>query len=157
MEKSLLVKYVQRSLSGIGRRVRALHNVVLKQLLAIRYNILISAVNVETRLLEIESLRKVGSSVHRPVLKNTTTENVRLVSTTYSGLQDVYNFEVDTTHNYILSNGLVVHNCDIVSQLGMMEVLFPINSMFEAPMNKNRGIWAPRYDEDEERSAYDSY
>jgi len=25
--------------------------------------------------------------------------------------QDVYNLEVDSTHNFIVNNGIVVHNC----------------------------------------------
>jgi len=42
---------------------------------------------------------------------------------------DVYNFEAKDTHNYILSNGCVVHNCDVLSQLSLIDYILPSGNM----------------------------
>lgn len=41
------------------------------------------------------------------------------------GKEKTYNLSVEGTHTYILENGLVVHNCDTVSQLGLIEIMLP--------------------------------
>ena len=43
------------------------------------------------------------------------TDNVpkseKIKSIKFHSIQDVYNMEVDTFHNYSIENGLIIHNC----------------------------------------------
>lgn len=46
---------------------------------------------------------------------------------------------------------------DIVSQLGMMEILFPMPDMYATDSKEGRALWDHVYDDDYESTAYDSY
>lgn len=39
---------------------------------------------------------------------------MKIKSITSAGTEDVYNMEVDETHDYAVENGIIVHNCRYV-------------------------------------------
>ena len=54
-------------------------------------------------------------------------------------VEPVYNFTT-ATHTYLLAEGLVVHNCDTVSMLAMMDTWRPSTSL-ELQYNDKSGLW----------------
>ena len=54
-------------------------------------------------------------------------------------VEPVYNFTT-ATHTYLLAGGLVVHNCDTVSMLAMMDTWRPSTSL-ELQYNDKSGLW----------------
>ena len=54
-------------------------------------------------------------------------------------VEPVYNFTT-ATHTYLLAGGLVVHNCDTVSMLSMMDTWRPSASL-ELQYNDKSGLW----------------
>ncbi len=93
---------------------------------------------------------KMADSVGRSVSSTT------IISSKQKGKRKVYNFEVKDTHNYILGNGVVVHNCDLMSMLPLMEVVKPMKqggSRSRRGKNSNR-IDSDRYDEPDAGAGY---
>ena len=54
-------------------------------------------------------------------------------------VEPVYNFTT-ATHTYLLVGGLVVHNCDTISMLAMMDTWRPSASL-ELQYNDKSGLW----------------
>ena len=54
-------------------------------------------------------------------------------------VEPVYNFTT-ATHTYLLVGGLVVHNCDTISMLSMMDTWRPSASL-ELQYNDKSGLW----------------
>ena len=87
-------------------------------------------------------------------------------------IEPVYDFEVNGTNNFS-SNNMVIHNCkydygmDLISQLNIMEIIYPAKNMSyvstsynNTPKVKADPFWGrigQRSDSDENISAYDSY
>lgn len=89
-----------------------------------------------------------------------------LKSVEYRKLEIVYDFEVKGTHNYVTGFGAVIHNslhddgCDLISQLGAMDIMFPMRNRDESefsPVQKRRqeDMWDTP--STTEKSAYNSY
>ena len=59
---------------------------------------------------------------------------VKIKSIEYAGKADVYNMEVDDTHDFVVNGGFVVHNCyDALKYVCM-----------ENPLNPPRmAVWTP--------------
>ena len=51
--------------------------------------------------------------------------NVRVVRIEPAGTMDVYNMEVETTHDFAVNNGCIVHNCYDEARYALME--HPLN------------------------------
>ena len=53
----------------------------------------------------------------------------RVTEITKRNIEPVYDFETKPNHNYMVSNGLVIHNCDdaldIISQLSQLNIIVP--------------------------------
>jgi len=84
---------------------------------------------------------------------------VQVTNVVPKGKQEVYNFEVQGTHTYLVADGVVAHNCDTLSQLGVMDIFYPMTSTETTSANrklKSRSIWGDIYEEDETDS-YSSY
>ena len=86
-------------------------------------------------------------------------------------IEPVYDFEVKGTSNFS-SNNMVIHNCkfddgmDLISQLNIMEIIYPAKNMSyipnynSAPKSKSDPFWGSigqRHEMNESQSAYDSY
>ena len=54
-------------------------------------------------------------------------------------VEPVYNFTT-ATHTYLLVGGMVVHNCDTISMLAMMDTWRPSASL-ELQYNDKSGLW----------------
>ena len=54
--------------------------------------------------------------------------------------EDVYNFEVSGSHNYVLANGIIAHNCDTISMLGSLTPWKP-SKQSEGLTQDANGIW----------------
>jgi hypothetical protein len=72
------------------------------------------------------------------VLKNA--EIIYLVKEENVRNEDVYNFEVPGTHNYVLANGIIAHNCDTISMLGSLTPWKP-SKQSEGLTQDANGIW----------------
>lgn len=46
---------------------------------------------------------------------------MKVKSVSYAGKSDVYNMEVDGTHNFVVNGGIVVHNCFDQTRYFLME------------------------------------
>lgn len=95
---------------------------------------------------------------------NIAVKNVSIIGKKSLGKMDVYNFEAKNTHNYILANGAVVHNCDLISQLLMMETftppaVFDEEEIDSKPMKRHTGMWKNHTygKEEEDNGAYATY
>ena len=70
--------------------------------------------------------------------------------------EPVYNFTTET-HTYCLTEGIVVHNCDTISMLAVMNAWKPsqVTGMVES---KDSGLWSDaRFVDDNEEGGIDSY
>ena len=68
-------------------------------------------------------------------------------------VEPVYNFTT-ATHTYLLAGGLVVHNCDTISMLSMMDTWRPSTSM-DFQYNDKSGLWEDA--DDDSPSSMGSY
>jgi hypothetical protein len=50
-----------------------------------------------------------------------TVEQMKVKSITYAGKADVYNMEVEGTHNFVVNGGLIAHNCFDETRYLLME------------------------------------
>lgn len=77
---------------------------------------------------------------------NTAQYNVELITLTEKGEtreEKTYNLEVEDTSTYLVSSGVVVHNCDLVSMLNHMVVVQPTQSVTpNKSTNIKRGIYS---------------
>lgn len=78
---------------------------------------------------------------------------LRVKSVTYAGKADVYNMEVDDTHDFVVNGGFVAHNCyDAVRYMCMA---YP---MATEPVKRYHTRLRTPYDEDgEEDDVYSGY
>lgn len=58
---------------------------------------------------------------------------MKVKSVTYAGKADVYNMEVDETHDFVIQGGMIAHNC--ADEVRYMCMLNPINPP-KAPLPK---------------------
>jgi len=74
---------------------------------------------------------------------------VKVVSITSAGRADVFNMEVEGTHDYVVNGGFVAHNCYDATRYFLME--HPIS-----PTKKPAREYRPPspFDEDERRGPY---
>ena len=73
---------------------------------------------------------------------------MKVKSIEYAGKADVYNMEVDDTHDYVVNGGIVSHNCyDAVRYVAMAHVLNPAPVMMEdMPADDPLNMWSqPKY------------
>lgn len=60
---------------------------------------------------------------------------MRVVKITYAGKADVYNMEVDDTHDFAVQGGVIVHNCpDEVRYMCMSRPVSPIVPVERKPI-----------------------
>jgi hypothetical protein len=153
------VKNVGQSMSMTEKEMAIAQNRVQRELNI--YQCISSNGNVMSAENYISQAEKTLGSV------NTNVSEVSIISKRSLGKKNVYNFEAVNTHNYILSNGVVAHNCDLISQLLMMEVIQPPISFDSEdeeenkPLKKRSGMWKHsdmHYEgDDEDNGAYSSY
>jgi hypothetical protein len=93
----------------------------------------------------INQVKKVLNTAEKNVVKDT------VISSKSLGRQPVYNFEVMNTHNYILESGVVVHNCDCVSQVGLIDYIKARGTDTAAELEPEMSkIWGSFDDDDDE-------
>lgn len=96
----------------------------------------------------VESLMKlleqVKESIARMVVRNEV-ELVKIKSITPKAVEPVYNFTT-TTHTYLLDKGVIVHNCDTISMLTMMDTWRP-SAVADLKYNDESGIWEDRIED----------
>lgn len=73
----------------------------------------------------------------------------RINSIRYLGEEDVFNIEVEDTHNFITAGGTVLHNCDAVRYYCVSRVL-PAEAI-----QAKEAFWED--EEDEGNESYDDY
>lgn len=74
--------------------------------------------SVEQYLKLIENqLNSVGRSV----------AGVSIIEKSESRKEKTYNLEVADSHTYLVADGVIVHNCDVISQLGLIDYIIPTN------------------------------
>ena len=66
---------------------------------------------------------------------------MKIKSIYYSGKADVYNMEVDETHNFAIGNGVITHNC--YDEVRYMCMARPIKARKNMMPKK---IWTPQDD-----------
>lgn len=68
---------------------------------------------------------------------------MKVTSIEYAGKADVYNMEVDDTHDYVVNGGIVSHNCyDEARYLFMEHPLTPRkNEVFTPPASDPLNQW----------------
>lgn len=60
---------------------------------------------------------------------------MKVKSITYVGKADVYNMNVEDTHDFVIQGGIVAHNCDSIRYFCMMRPIAPrIIEEKEVPM-----------------------
>ena len=83
-------------------------------------------------------LNRVKESIVRMLVENE--QELRPIkSIEVRKVEPVYNFTT-ATHTYLLAGGLVVHNCDTISMLSMMDTWRPSASL-ELQYNDKSGLW----------------
>ena len=83
-------------------------------------------------------LNRVKESIVRMLVENE--QELRSIkSIEVRKVEPVYNFTT-ATHTYLLVGGLVVHNCDTISMLSMMDTWRPSASL-ELQYNDKSGLW----------------
>ena len=70
-------------------------------------------------------------------------------------VEGVYNFTTET-ENYLLSKGVVVHNCDTISMLSVMNLWKPTAYVDFRPSKNDSSIWEMDIEEDSQ-SGMSSY
>lgn len=75
---------------------------------------------------------------------------MRVVSITSAGKADVFNMEVEDTHNYVVNGGFVAHNCYDETRYFLMD--HPIRPKQKKPKPKRYGM--DPYHRDEDRGGY---
>ena len=94
---------------------------------------------------------EIASSVHLNVV------DITIIKKKPIGSMDVYNFEAVGTHNYVLGNGSVVHNCDLISQIGMIDYYTPTGG--DTPISTDKIdtsgdlIWSGVIDDEESETS----
>lgn len=81
-------------------------------------------------------------------------EHRKIFNITPRLVEPVYNFTTNT-HTYLVANGVVVHNCDTVSMLSLLNVWKPSEEI-SLVYNEHDDIWAPDTSSDSV-GGYDSY
>lgn len=150
--KNVLAKYAVKNSHGIEKRLRAQLNVdgSMKEAKGRTTHTFASSaegssrtttramgstatLNVEWQLGELnwspETVKSVEKSFSQKVKEIDSVvksvEEVTLISKRKLGEMPVYNLKVAKYHNYLVGNGIVVHNCDLLNQLSEMEVIAP--------------------------------
>ncbi len=54
---------------------------------------------------------------------------MKIVGITYAGKADVYNMEVEDTHDYVVEGGIVAHNCYDSLRYACMRHIIPARAM----------------------------
>lgn len=83
--------------------------------------------------------------------------NHRVVSVIEDGVEDVYDFTVDAYHNFLLGNGIFVHNCNKVVRNALLE-LQQFKSINGRKFPKLKMVWGavnPPKGDDDEGADYD--
>lgn len=72
---------------------------------------------------------------------------MKIASIEYAGKEDVYNMEVDDTHDYLIQGGIVSHNCyDAIRYVCMENPMNPKPAEVEVPPAEDPlNLWADRY------------
>ena len=97
-------------------------------------------------------LNRVKESIVRMLVENE--QELRPIkSIEVRKVEPVYNFTT-ATHTYVLAGGLVVHNCDTISMLSMMDTWRPSASI-DFQYNDKSGLWEDV--EDESTTSISSY
>jgi len=145
LQENVLFVKKQYNLSLNPEESFALQNVLIQTKQQIQQNL--NSLNVNG---VIQNL--CGTDGKEVVLKNV--EIIYLERKENSRYEDVYNFEVKDSHNYILANGIIAHNCDTISMLGSLAVWKPSESV-PIKDTAQTSIW--ELDIPEERNYISSY
>jgi hypothetical protein len=81
-------------------------------------------------------------------------QNVTLESVVSKGVQTVYNMEVPDGHNFLVANGIVVHNCDLLNQLSEMDIFKPseqtnASEKIDGYLDNDGELWWPEEKEED--------
>lgn len=79
---------------------------------------------------------------------------MRIKAIRHSGKDDVFNMEVEDTHDFVIQGGVISHNCaDECRYLCMMNPIKPVKVK-----EKKAKVWSPLDDDDEiKRDQYAFY
>jgi predicted phage terminase large subunit-like protein len=143
--KKLKNLYIKKDLQGNALSAENQYNLTLnsKESFALQ-NVLIQTkqqTQQNSNFLNVNGViqNSCGTDGNEVVLRNA--EIVYLVKKDNLRYENVYNFEVKSSHNYVLANGIIAHNCDTISMLASLQ---PWKPSVEANIKKkdnNSPIW----------------
>ena len=107
------------------------------------------------RRISVKSVQKTLSGIEENHTAHLTVQRLQEIVPENRRKEMVYNFEVHDTHNYV-ANGTIVHNCDTVSMLSVMNPWKPSEQSADIKQ-KDDGVWVTDYEDDDYNDSYEVF